>query len=69
MHLLLGLGNDLCAKFKDWIAQRIEDIIQEEKEAQNMSLLAEIEYDKGLVSLDGTEKELAILIEKKNQNQ
>ena len=65
LHLLLGLGNDLCSKFKDWIAQRIELIREEEKEAQNRSLIAEIKHDESLVKFVDVKKELIVLKNKR----
>ena len=52
LHLLLGLVNDLCSKFKDQAYSRIERQSQEEIEAQNMPFVVELMFDEVLIKLD-----------------
>ena len=61
IYLLLSFRNDTYSKFKDQIAQRIEYMSNEEREAQNMSLISEIKYNKELVYFDNIKKELLVL--------
>lgn len=58
LHLLLGLGNDACSSFKNFIAMRIQKKSEEEIEAQEMSFIAEIRYDEALVLHDDLKKEV-----------
>ena len=40
LHLLLGLGNDMHAKFKEFIVHRVEKVSIEEIEAREMSFFS-----------------------------
>ena len=63
LHLLLGLGNDVYSKFKEFIAMRIERLSQEELEVQNMTFFSEIKYDKAMVECDNLKNDFNELIE------
>ena len=58
LHILLGLGNDIYSKFKEWIDERIEKLSPEELEARNMTLLAEIKLDDILIKFDDLKKQV-----------
>ena len=58
LHLLLGLGNDVYSKFKDFLQIRIEKISGKESEARDMTLLAEIQHDAALIQFDDLKKEV-----------
>ena len=45
LHLLLGVGNDVFSIFKDFIVERVEKASPEEKDARNMTFLAEIKHE------------------------
>ena len=59
LHVFLGLGNDLCSKFKDCVQIRIEQITQGEIEALNMSLIAQIKHDDLLIANDDLSTQLS----------
>ena len=63
LHLLLGLGNDIYANFKEFIADRVEKVSIEEMDARDMSILAEIKYeDSALLYLDA-KSEVQMLVQ------
>lgn len=45
LYFLISLGNNLYTKYIGWIHHRIETILPEELEAQNIILLAELKLD------------------------
>ena len=58
LHVLLGLGNDVYSKFRDFMLQRIEKTSPEELEARNMSLLSELKYDESVVAFENAKQEV-----------
>ena len=62
LHLLLGLGNDIYANFKDFVNQRIERISTEELEARNMSFLSEIKYDDSVLAYEDSKHHIHDLV-------
>ena len=65
LHLLLGLGNDACSKFKEFISARIEIKSNAEIEDQNMTFLTEIGYDEALIAWDDLKKEVLGLVQER----
>ena len=65
LHLLLGLGNDIYSKFKEYISVRIEKLTKAELEAQNMTLLSEIKIDQCLIAIDDIKSELNELVQRR----
>ena len=65
LHLLLGLGNDIYSKFKEWVSIRIERKSNELIEAQNMSFLTEVRCDEALLLHDDYKKEVQGLVQKR----
>ena len=61
LHAILGLGNDVNSKFKEFIQERSEKVSEEELAATNMTLLAEINHDEGLLKHDDLKNEVAVL--------
>ena len=61
LHLLLGLENDTCSKFKEWIAQRIEHTRDEERWVQIMSLVSDVNHGKAWVNFEKIDNELSVL--------
>ena len=51
LYLFLGLGNNVCSNFKNFISIRIEKNYNEEIEAKEMSFLAEIRHNEALILL------------------
>lgn len=56
--MLLGLGNDMCSKFKEYVKLRIELQSPEEIAASNMVLLAEIKHDEVMMLFDDLQNEV-----------
>ena len=67
LHLLLGLGNDIHAHFKSFLSERIEQLSQEEKDARDMSFLAEIRYDESLIAYDNSKQVVLDLVEQRKE--
>ena len=67
LHLLLGLGNDTCSKFKEFIHSKIEKLYHAEIEVKNVPLLAEIKFDEGLIKLDDLKKEASDLMQQRTE--
>ena len=67
LHLLLGLGNDVHAHFKSFLSERIEQLSQEEKDARDMSFLAEIRYDESLIAYDNSKQVVLDLVEQRKE--
>ena len=65
LHLLLGLGNDTCSKFKEFISARIEIKSNAEIEDQNTTFLTEIGYDEALIAWDDLKKEVLGLVQER----
>ena len=45
LHLLLGLGNNIFTNFKNFIVERVEKVLPEEKDTRNMTFLTKIKYE------------------------
>ena len=65
LYILLGVGNDVYSKFKEYVQTRIEEISQGEIEALNMSLIAEIKQDELLITNDDLSTELSKCIQQR----
>lgn len=65
LHLLLGLGNGMCSKFKEFANARIELKSNAEIEAQNMTFLTEIGCDEALIAWDDLKKEVQGLVQER----
>lgn len=63
LYILLGLGNDMYAKFNEFIFIRIEKLSPEEVDTQNMCLITEIKLDEALVMQNCTKNEVRNLIQ------
>ena len=67
LHLLLGLGNDVCALFKSFLSERIEQLSQEEKDARDMSFLAETRHGESLIAYDNSKQAVLDLVEQRKE--
>ncbi len=45
LHELLRLGNDLVSSAKGYIEEVVEPLMQDEKQARTMALLAELAFE------------------------
>ena len=61
LHILLGLGNDMYSKFKEYVKLQIELQSPEEIASLNMVLLAEIKHDEGMILFDDLQNDVRFL--------